>query len=106
MFRNITAIATVILTFVLVLVTAFYAYVTWRMAKISHGQLKAALQPQLLAGLLDVRTTIGGVSLTVKLENVGTHFFKLQDVQVDCYCVRSADSTTGRIRLDNLTGDV
>ncbi len=94
-----SAMVTLVLTAALVIATFIYVRATNRMLRVSQGQLRASVQPQLLIGFSEGWREDGTAIGTISLKNVGSYYFKLQKVHVDYYCSKSEERLAEPHRL-------
>jgi hypothetical protein len=87
-----SAIATVLLTLALVIVTVLYVRTTRRILAVSSKQARADFQPQLLPAI-KYKWIDGVAKGDISLTNVGKHYFKIIRFALDFYCSLSEQTS-------------
>jgi len=98
--QAIAALSAVALTVVLIIITAVYAYFTWRLLRTSREGLKATLRPQFTATLTTEMVDENSMDVVTSIQNVGNMSFTVRLVMVHVECAYAlVEQDTGRINI-------
>jgi len=98
--QAIAALSAVALTVVLIIITAVYAYFTWRLLRTSREGLKATVRPQFTATLTTEMVDENSMDVVTSIQNVGNMSFTVRLVMVHVECAYAlVEQDTGRINI-------
>jgi hypothetical protein len=86
--QGVSSLVMATVTAILVWKTIQYVSATQEMLRVSRGQLRASLQPQ-LSPVFDYRWQGDVAKGVLILKNVGQYFFKLVEIRIEVYCSMS-----------------